>query len=68
MLVRAVLQNQDTRAPTEVESGFGFSSKIGTFSPNSGGLDTLLGFLGLRGAYSPQKIWKIEIFKLLERQ
>ena len=40
--MRAVLQNWDTRVPTEVESGF--SSKIGTIPPNSGRLDTLQGF------------------------
>ena len=50
--MRAVLQNWDTRVPTEVESGF--SSKIGTTPPNSGRLDTLQGFWGDRpGAWSP---------------
>ena len=65
-LVRAVLQNWDTRVPTEVESGF--SGKIGTTPPNSGRLDTLQGFLGGRpGAWSPGiKKLKFEVFKLLE--
>ena len=44
--MRAVLQNQDTRVPTEVKSGF--SSK----PPNSGRLATLLGLLGGPGACS----------------
>ena len=44
--------------PTEIESRFGFSSKIGMFSSNSGRFDTLLGFLGGTGACSPGK--KIE--------
>ena len=33
-----------------------FSSKIETFSPNSGRLDTLLGFLEGPGASTPGKI------------
>ena len=49
--MRAVLQNQDTRVPTEVKSGFGISSK----PPNSGRLATLLGFLGDSGACSFRK-------------
>ena len=42
----AVLQNWDTRVPTEVESVSGFSSKIGTIPPNSGRLETLQRFFG----------------------
>ena len=42
--MRAVLQNWDSRVPSEVESGF--SSKIGTIPPNSGRLDILQGFWG----------------------
>ena len=40
----------------------GFSSKIGTFPPNSGRLATLLGILACLGACSPVK--KIEILGL----
>ena len=53
-------QNQDTRVPTEVKSGFGISSK----PPNSGRLATLLGFLGDSGACSFRKkleIWGFQI-------
>ena len=49
----------------------GFSSKIGTIPPNSGRLDTLQGVflgggVGGRGACSPGKNSKFEVFKLLE--
>ena len=44
--------------PTEIESRFGFSGKIGVFLSNSGRFDTLLGFLGGTEACSPGK--KIE--------
>ena len=40
----------------------GFSSKIETIPPNSGRLDTLQGFLGGPGAYSPGK--KLDIWGL----
>ena len=55
--MRAVFQNRVTRVPTEAELGSGFSSTIGTFPPNSGRLDTLLGFLGVQvsGSMLPQK-------------
>ena len=50
--------------PTEVELGFGILySKIGTFSPNSVWLGTLLGFWGGLGACSPGKkllIWGLQ--------
>ena len=59
--MRAVLQNRDTRVPTEVKSGF--SGKIGTFPPNSERLATLLGFLRGPETCSPGK--KL-IRKLLE--
>ena len=49
--MRAVLQNWDTRVPTEVKSGF--SSKIGTIPPNSGRLDTLQGFFGAVQGHDP---------------
>ena len=52
-LVRAVIQNRDTRFLTEVESGF--SSKIETIPPNSGRLDTLQGVLGGPGGMLPRK-------------
>ena len=42
--------------PTEIESRFGFSSKIGMFSSNSGRFDTLLWFFsgGPRGGVLPR--------------
>ena len=62
--MRAVLQNRDTRVPTEA----GFSSKIGAFPPNSGRLATLLGILGVQGhgMLPRKKNKKLEVFELLE--
>ena len=55
--MRAVLQNPENRQTSSWDSEF--SSKIGTFSPNSGRLETLLGFLGEggggRGHAPPEK-------------
>ena len=56
-LVRAVIQNRDTRFPTEVESGF--TSIIETTPPKSRRLDTLQGLFGVPGHASPEK--KLEI-------
>ena len=52
--MRAVIQNRNTRFPTEVKSGF--SSKIEAIPPNSGRLDSLQGFWGVPGDVSPEKI------------
>ena len=54
--MRAVIQNRDTRFPTEVEWDSGFLSKIETIPPNSGRLDTLQGFLGLQTAGNALKL------------
>ena len=67
-LVRAVIQNQDTRFPTEAESGFGIRDSQVKSSQSRLIRDawTLCKGLGGPGACFPGKNLKFEVFKLLE--